>query len=80
MTNQVHGHEVMQLMLDLDQSFTRDSLREAIQKRFGSDARFYTCSAKDMTPDELMDFLAQRGKFVARDEGFSTEPERICKH
>ena len=80
MTRQVHGHEVMQMMLDLDQSFTRGSLCEAIQERFGADARFFTCSAQDMTADELISFLEQRGKFVGRDAGYSTEADRICKH
>jgi len=80
MTTQVHGHEVMQMMLDLDRSFTRDSLREAIQERFGAETRFFTCSAHDMTADELIDFLAQKGKFVGDNSGFNTEADRICKH
>jgi len=80
MTTQVHGHEVMQMMLNLDRSFTRESLRESIHEQFGTDARFFTCSAQDMTADELIDFLAQRGKFVETDSGFNTAPDRICQH
>ena len=70
----------MQMMLELDQSFTRDSLRLAIHQRFGEDTRFFTCSAENMTADELIDFLAERGKFVERDSGFNTQPDRICNH
>jgi probable metal-binding protein len=80
MTTQIHGHEVMQMMLELDQSFTRESLRQAIQDRFGGEARFFTCSAENMTPDELIDFLAERGKFVERDRGFNTQADMICNH
>ena len=80
MTTQVHGHEVMQMMLEQEGAFTRESLREAIERRFGRHARFFTCSAQDMTADQLIDFLAARGKFVERDNGFSTAPDRICQH
>ena len=80
MTTQIHGHEVMQMMVELDRSFTRESLRAAINDRFGTTARFFTCSAQDMTADQLMDFLADRGKFVERDSGFSTQADRICQH
>lgn len=77
---EIHGHEVMQMMLELDCAFTRASLRQAIEGRFGVGARFYTCSAAGMTADQLIDFLEQRGKFVDRDSGFNTAPDRICKH
>ena len=68
------------MMLETDRSFTRQTLREAIYERFGETARFFTCSAQDMTADELIDFLTARGKFVERDNGFTTEPDRICRH
>ena len=80
MTTQVHGHEVMQMMLEQEGAFTRESLREAIGQRFGRQARFFTCSAQDMTADQLIDFLAARGKFVPHDNGFNTAPDRICQH
>lgn len=80
MITQVHGHEVMQMMLEQNRLFTRDSLREAINARFGGETRFFTCSAQGMTADQLIDFLAARGKFVGHESGFSTEPHRICQH
>lgn len=80
MTNKVHGHEVMQMMLESDTAYTRKTLQEAMLKRFGEDARFHTCSAEGMTADELIIFLEQRGKFVDSGEGFTTDPDRICNH
>ena len=68
------------MMVELNRSFTRDSLRAAIHERFGPDARFFTCSAQDMTADELMDFLEARGKFVPQEGGFSTTADHICQH
>lgn len=80
MTESIHGHEVMHLMLELGGSFTRESLTQAIHERFGADARFHTCSASNMDAESLIDFLRERGKFVDQSSGFNTEAERICNH
>ncbi len=80
MNPSVHGHDVMHMMLELGGQFTRESLKAAIDTRFGSDARFHTCSAADMTAEQLIDFLQEKGKFVATDAGFNTREEHICQH
>ena len=48
MSTSIHGHDVMHLMLELGGPFTRESLKEAIDARFGTDARFHTCSAEGL--------------------------------
>ena len=80
MADQIHGHEVMQMMLEEGGSYTRDSLRTAIVERFGEETRFFTCSAENMTPDELIVFLEERGKFVDAGSGFNTAADKICDH
>ncbi len=62
-------------------SYTRASLRAAILERFGAQTRFHTCSARDMTADELIDFLAAREKFVEHASGdLEADPTRRCDH
>jgi len=78
MPEQIHGHEVMEMMMKTGKVYTIDSLRTDIIKRFGESARFYTCSAEDMTPDQLIAFLQARGKFVDAGGGFTTEKARMC--
>ena len=68
------------MMVESNQAHTRESLQAAIIGRFGAEARFHTCSAENMTADELIDCLAARGKFVAHGDGFSTARDRICAH
>lgn len=80
MRAQIHGHEVMAMMIESGTPYTRESLRAAIVARFGADATFYTCSAEHMTPDELITFLQARGKFVAADGGFQTDASKVCDH
>ncbi len=74
----IHGHEVMRMMLESGSSYSESSLEQAIIDRFGPDARFCTCSASGMTAEEVVQFLAARNKFVSMDDGFTTLPGKIC--
>lgn len=77
---EIHAHEVMHMMLEHDEGFTRESLARAITERFGADARFRSCSASGMDVQAVIDFLESRGKFVAQGSGFGTAADRICNH
>ena len=61
-------------------AFSRESLAQAIIERFGADARFCSCSASGMDVEAVITFLESRGKFVAREDGFNTDRNRICNH
>ena len=74
----VHGHEVLHMMEG--NSYTENSLIKAIVDRFGSEERFYTCSAENMTAEELVEFLKDRGKFMPADAGFTVDTSTICNH
>lgn len=76
----IHGHEVLNMMLESGERYSEKSLEAAICSRFGNDARFHTCSAEDMTAAQLVAFLASRGKFIPTEEGFSTHESKICRH
>ncbi len=80
MPEQIHGHEVMAMMIESGKIYTRESLRAEIVERFGKKARFYTCSAENMTPDELISFLQARGKFRDAAGGFKTDRDELCDH
>lgn len=80
MLQRVHAHEVMQMMIDSGIVYTEESLERAIVKKFGADARFFTCSMESMTARELIDCLEVLGKFVPKGEGFSTDKTKLCLH
>ncbi|MGL6005695.1 YecH family metal-binding protein [Aeromonas sobria] len=80
MSQSVHGHEVMEMMLAQGGQFSRASLKHAMAERFGADARFHTCSASEMDAEALIDFLAARGKFIDSADGFQTRADKICNH
>ena len=78
--NRIHGHEVMHMMVNSGQAYTRDTLRSAILSQFGEETKYFTCSADSMNADELISFLENKGKFHPVDDGFSISPEKICNH
>jgi len=76
----IHAHEVMHMMLELNTDFSRESLSRAIIERFGEAAKFHSCSKAGMGVGEVIDFLESKGKFVARADGFNTASDKICNH
>ena len=76
----IHGHDVLNMMIESGERYTKESLVEAIHARFGEAARFHTCSASEMTAAELVAFLAARGNFIPAADGFSTYESKICRH
>ncbi len=76
----VHGHDVLNMMLEADTPWQRETLILAIQRRFGEDTRFHTCSQSGLSAAELVDFLEKKGKFVPAGAGFNTQAEKICRH
>ncbi len=74
---QIHAHEILRMMEG--NTYTTESLREAIIAKFGVEARFHTCSAEGMTASEVIEFLRQKGKFKPTQSGFTMDIERVCK-
>jgi probable metal-binding protein len=77
---QIHGHEVIQMMLQSGKAYTRVSLLTDIVTKFGPNSQFFTCSAENLSPEDIIDFLQAKGKFVPCEEGFQTSAELMCKH
>lgn len=75
---QLHAHEVLHMMEG--NSYSEATLKEAIIKRFGESQHFYTCSAKDMNVDELIEFLKKKEKFMPSDNGFTVDISKVCDH
>lgn len=78
-TDSIHGHAVLEMITASGTAYTRDLLLEEINGRFGSEARFHTCAAENMTATELLEFLESRGKFRPLGDGFTTDESNVCK-
>lgn len=75
-----HGHEVLHMM-EGNSYATREELVRAIVERFGAEERFHTCSVEGLDAAQLVDFLAERGKFMpAGSEAFTVDSSKVCNH
>lgn len=78
MSESIHGHQVMEMMATTQKSYSKSALKSEIANKFGADARFHTCMGSDLTADELIEFLASKGKFVESEAGVSMPQEHLC--
>ncbi|PKG59267.1 YecH family metal-binding protein [Shewanella sp. GutDb-MelDb] len=80
MSDSIHGHKVMELMLEHEEPLSREALKALMQGTFGAGARYHTCSAEEMDAEALIDFLEKKGKFIHSETGIATAADRICNH
>lgn len=77
--NSIHGHEVLNMMQN--NSYSEESLLNAINNKFGVDAKFHTCSKQDMSAQDLINFLKLKGKFKTTEQAqFTVDSTKICNH
>lgn len=77
-TSEIHGHEIIRLVNGAKPPLTRAQLLDEAQRRFGQEARFCTCSAQGMTLEQLLTFLASRGKVVEQGGRMVADIGQIC--
>lgn len=77
-TNEVHAHEVMEMMVAGGKRYSRTSLLEEIAATFGEGTKFYACCAEGMSGEELIEFLDGKGKFTGPAEAFWFDPREVC--
>mgnify|MGYP003110817385 FL=1 len=80
MSESIHGHQVMEMMLEHGESLTPQALKELMHAKFGAEAHYHTCSAQEMDADALIEFLEKKGKFIHSEAGIATAADRICSH
>ena len=79
-TTEIHGHEAIALIRAQPSPLERADLERLIENHFGPTARFFTCSASDMTAAGLVAFLVERGKLASRGGRLVFDPTRSCGH
>ena len=61
----IHGHEVLNMMIESGAQYKPASMEAAIKTRVGEQARFHNWSAEGMTAGEQVAFLAAEGKIIS---------------
>lgn len=76
----IHGHDVIHMIQESATPWSREGLLQAIQVRFGAQARFHTCSVDNMDAETLLNFLESKGKFLPNQGGIVMDPTKVCNH
>jgi probable metal-binding protein len=80
MSQSVHGHEVLYLLLNAKSPVSRVELERKVEELYGKDPRFHTCSVEGMTLDHLIEFLERRGKITLENGSIRAHREKMCNH
>lgn len=68
MSDSIHGHDLLHLLMEpapTPEGWTRSTLAGELAKRYRNpDCRFHTCSMNDLTLNQLLDLLKERGKLI----------------
>ena len=76
----VHGHDLMDMMIETGKSYSAEALVDAAKEKFGQDVTFHTCSFEGLEPNKLIELLAGKGKFDVNEKGEFSMSERLCRH
>ena len=77
----VHGHEILDLIHTTTPAPTAGELADAVEARYGTAARFHTCSSQQMTLKELLQFLFARQKIEIREDSrLYVQIANVCQH
>jgi probable metal-binding protein len=79
-TPSIHGHKLLNHILDLGGSEPLDALRLWAASTHGPDAQYHTCSAEELTFDSLMQFLLDRNKIEISDNRVRVIADHVCSH
>jgi len=77
---ETHVHDIMQMMMESGERYTRQSLQEKVIAKFGASTTFHSCSDSGMSAADAVTFLEGRGKFIPTEEGFYTDQSKQCSH
>ncbi|MGL5046414.1 MAG: YecH family metal-binding protein [Shewanella sp.] len=80
MSNSVHGHDVMTLMVAQGAAIIKPELISLMEQQFGLAARYHTCSAVDLSAEALIELLISKGKFDETPEGIKLVAGLKCDH
>jgi len=79
-SEQIHGHEIIELVAKYPDGIAAGTLTGIVAGEFGTGARFFTCSAENMSLPELLAFLGERDKVQFRDDLVFPGGSPACEH
>lgn len=76
----VHGHEIIEFLGTQSEGITAEDLATYVKTTYGSETSFFTCCAENLSLEELLQFLAERGKVAFKDARYFLGDTPPCDH
>ncbi|MCM8537950.1 MAG: YecH family protein [Lentisphaeraceae bacterium] len=74
-----HAHAILEMLKDDTKTYTRQSLKRAVRKKFGPMVSFTNCSGKAYTFDSIFEFFIDREKVIVHpDRSLSLLIHNVC--
>ena len=80
MSNNVHVHDILNLMEASQATYTNESLTAALNETFGEQTLYRSCKIQGMSAVEAIEFLKNKGKFEGTAETFKKAAGHCCSH
>ncbi len=64
MQESIHGHNVLKLIKSQNEPMSQQQLLNALTEHFGEDSRYHTCSAQELSAEELLQIFIKKGKLA----------------
>lgn len=76
----IHAHSALDFIAAHDGLWKLEELDSQFSGKFGTDARFFACSADNMTTSDLVAFLLQRQKIFLHENRVYLHRANVCNH
>ncbi|WP_434339984.1 YecH family metal-binding protein [Motilimonas cestriensis] len=80
MSNNVHVHDILNLMEASQATYSNESLTAALNQVFGEQAQYRSCKVQGMNVVEAIEFLKNKGKFEGTETAFKKAAGHSCSH
>ncbi|MDD1781996.1 YecH family protein [Enterovibrio sp. ZSDZ35] len=74
----IHVHQILNHLKS--EPMSEYALTDWVTREWGDEARFHTCSQKDMTFSDVLVFLRRRKKILESAGALVVNEARICNH
>ncbi len=76
----IHIHEILEIIYTSGKSFTIDTLKEEVQKKYGEDVHFNSCADHRFGIEEMVNFMHNRGKIEIHGDRIYPAGTSFCDH
>ncbi|MDQ8184670.1 YecH family metal-binding protein [Pelagicoccus sp. SDUM812002] len=76
----IHAHEILEMMIRTEKTYTNESLSAEIVEVFGEESTFHTCSGHGLDAYDIVQHLWMKGKFTGNPDAFVFESGNRCSH